>query len=492
MNEQEFKQMRLRKMIEEVEGYAILLLDKEGHVETWNKGAEKIKGYTAEEIIGKSFSVFYTAEDRENLRPLKLLRTAAEKGSASDEGWRVKKDGSLFWANILITAVHDTEGRIIGYTKVTRDLTGLKKSEDKAKIIEQRNSRMIAEIKDYAIITLDVTGNIENWNSGAEMIKGYTAEEIVGKNFRIFYPDEDRNNKFPDTFLEEARVNGRASHEGWRVRKDGTYFWGAVVITAIHDDEGKLTGFVKVTRDLTEKKRAEEAQQRYLEQLELRAREMEQFAYIASHDLQEPLRTINSFLDLFDMKYTNLVDEEGRMYIDVILQSAARMRELVRAVLDYSVLGVNKEIVTVDCNQLVTDIKNDLHAAIEAGGATIETEPLPVIRGYHTELRQLFQNVISNALKFKRSDVTPVIKIAVVAEGDKWHFTIEDNGIGMDNRVMNKIFQIFQRLHPKGQYPGSGIGLSYAKKIVELHNGRIWVTSEPGVGSCFHFTLSNL
>lgn len=492
MNDQETKQMRLRKIVEEVEGYAILMLDKEGYIETWNRGAEKIKGYKAEEITGKNFSVFYTEEDRRNGRPQRLLQIAAEKGFATDEGWRVKKDGSRFWGNILITALHDTEGSIIGFTKVTRDLTDLKKSQDEARLLEQHYSRMIAEIKDYAIILLNVEGNIENWNNGAEMIKGYTAEEAIGRHFRMFYREEDRNNKFPESFLEEARKNGRAAHEGWRVRKDGTLFWGSVVITAIHNDNGHVTGFVKMTRDLTDKKRADEARQKYQEQLEIRAREMEQFAYIASHDLQEPLRTINSFLDLFQMRYGSLVDDEGKMYIDVVLQSAARMKELVRAVLDYSVLGVNKEVTMVNCNQLVDEVKNDLVAGIEASGAVIKTGLLPTIRGFRTELRQLFQNIISNALKFRRSDVAPVIEIDAVPEDDKWLFSIKDNGIGMDNRVMNKIFQIFQRLHPKDQYPGSGIGLSYAKKIAELHGGRIWVTSEPGAGSIFYFTFSNL
>lgn len=479
-------------MIEEIEGYAIILLDKDGYVETWNKGAEKIKGYTAEEITGKHFSTFYTEADRKNNRPQHLLQTATVHGSANDEGWRVRKDGSTFWANILITAIHDPENNIIGYTKVTRDLTELKKTRDKALILEQRYSRMISEIQDYAIIMLDINGNIQHWNTGAEKIKGYTAAEAVGRNFRIFYTEEDLLKDFPGTFLEAARINGRATHEGWRKRKDNSLFWGAVVITAIHDDYGNTIGFVKLTRDLTEKKHAEEAKQKYLEQLESHAREMEQFAYIASHDLQEPLRTISSFLDLFRIRYGNLVDSEGSMYIDVVLQSAARMKELVRAVLDYSVLGVNKDVTAVDCNEILAEVKDDLLTNIEANHATITASELPVIKGYRTELRQLFQNIISNAIKFRRAEADPVIHIQAAKENGKWLFTISDNGIGMDNRIMNKIFLIFQRLHAKGKYPGSGIGLSYAKKIVELHNGRIWVTSEPGVGSHFYFTLTDI
>ncbi|XZF14068.1 sensor histidine kinase [Chitinophagaceae bacterium MMS25-I14] len=483
---------RLNKMVEEIEDYAILLLDRKGNIENWNKGAEKIKGYKASEIIGKNFETFYTTEDRKNGRPTLLITTAAEKGSVRDEGWRVRKDGTCFWGSVVITAIHDDEGAVIGFTKVTRDLTAQKENHERLKASEERYTRMVAEVQDYAIISLDTEGNIENWNSGAEKIKGYKPEEIIGKNFRTFYTEKDRQDKFPESFLARARENGRAQHEGWRVRKDGTYFWGSVVITALHDDEGNVIGFSKVTRDLTERKLAEETQQKYLEQLETRNREMEQLAYIASHDLQEPLRTINNFLDLFRIKYSHIVDEKGKMFIDVIMQSTGRMKELIKGVLDYSILGINQDIKEIDCNHLLQDVLKDLSLSISSTGASINVDPLPVIHGYNIELRQLFQNLISNAIKFRKPDTAPVINISANKSFDKWLFTISDNGIGIDNSVFHKIFLIFQRLHSRDQYPGTGMGLAYVKKIVELHNGKIWIDSQPGKGSTFYFMLADM
>ncbi len=249
------KQLRLQKLVDEVEDYAILLLDEKGFIETWNKGAEKIKGYRPEEIIGKHYSIFYLPADKEAGLPEKLMAEAAKYGKVRAEGWRVKKNGELFWANLVITAIHDEAGQVIGFTKVTRDLTEKKQAEENLRRSEERYLKMIAEVQDYAILLIDPDGKIENWNKGAERIKGYTAEEIIGKNFRVFYtPDDIATNK-PDRLLEKAAKEGRAQEEGWRVRKDGTYFCASVTITALHDDENNIIGYSKVTRDLTEVKK---------------------------------------------------------------------------------------------------------------------------------------------------------------------------------------------------------------------------------------------
>ncbi|EHQ25733.1 PAS domain S-box protein [Mucilaginibacter paludis] len=250
--EKDIRLIRFNKMLDEVEDYAIILLDKDGIIENWNKGAEKIKGYTATEIIGKNFNVFYSHKDRLDGLPAKTI--ACKDGACRSEGYRVRKDGSEFWARVVVTAIHNDSGDVIGFTKVTRDLSDIKETQLSLDVAEERLKNMIEEIEDYAIILLDASGNIEKWNKGAQKIKGYPAEAIIGKNFTVFYPEEDRQQKLPELLLEQARLQGRAHHEGWRLKMDGSKFWGSVVITSIHNSKSEVIGFVKVTKDLTAEK----------------------------------------------------------------------------------------------------------------------------------------------------------------------------------------------------------------------------------------------
>lgn len=255
MGNKDMKLTNFNKVVEEIEDYAIILLDKTGHIENWNRGAEKMKGYTAAEIVAKNYDKCFTQEDSSSELPELLLRIAREKGVARNTGWRMRKDGTQFWGTDVITAIHDNDGEeVIGFIKVTRDLTDIKTTQDSLSLAEERNRKIIDEIEDYAIILLDVDGNIERWNKGAQKIKGYRAKEILGENFSVFYNKSDRANKLPEKILSTAKKNGRAYHEGWRLKKDGTRFWGSVVITAIHDNDDEVIGYVKVTRDLTEKK----------------------------------------------------------------------------------------------------------------------------------------------------------------------------------------------------------------------------------------------
>ncbi len=258
MGNKDMKLTNFNKVVEEIEDYAIILLDKTGHIENWNRGAEKMKGYKAQDIVAKDYGQCFSDEDRAKKLPELLLRTAEDNGVARNTGWRIKKDGTGFWGSDVITAIHDNDGSIIGFIKVTRDLTDIKNTQDSLSLAEERSRKIIDEIEDYAIILLDVDGNIERWNKGAQKIKGYRAKEIIGKNFSIFYSDGDRTDKLPGTILADAKKNGRAYHEGWRIKKDGTRFWGSVVVTAIHDNDDEVIGYVKVTRDLTDKKLEEE------------------------------------------------------------------------------------------------------------------------------------------------------------------------------------------------------------------------------------------
>ncbi|GLB49176.1 sensor histidine kinase [Neptunitalea lumnitzerae] len=349
--------------------------------------------------------------------------------------------------------------------------------------------KIFDEIEDYAIILLDVNGNIINWNRGAERIKGYSAYEILGKNFRQFYTQKDLDFGKPDMLIEKARNEGKAIDEGWRIKKDGSAFWGSVTITARHNDLGEVIGFIKVTRDLTERKRAEEALLKHTREIEIKNKELEQYTYIASHDLQEPIRTVINFVELLNSEYEEKLDENAKLYMSFISEASHRMSNLVKGLLDFTRIGNTKQLVTVNCNKLVESLLQDLEVKISESKAEIIVGDLPEIKAYEPELISLFLNLITNAIKFRKNDVTPKIKITSKLEKDGWHFSVKDNGIGIKERYLSKIFVMFQRLHSRSEFDGTGIGLAYCKKIVDLHNGRIWVESEFGNGSNFFFSL---
>jgi PAS domain S-box-containing protein len=360
--------------------------------------------------------------------------------------------------------------------------------------------RMIAEIQDHAIILLDKEGTIINWNQGAEKIKGYTDKEIVGKNFRIFYLSEDRESRLPEKLISEALKNGRAVHEGWRIRKDGSRFWGSITITALHDEYDQVIGFVKMTRDLTEKKLAEDRMKQYAADLEIRNRELEQFAYIASHDLQEPMRKIQTFIQLTDKHFDDPV--MIRKYLDKINISARRMTALIKGIMDFSRLNDYEEKwVETDLNEVLEQVKTDLELMIRDKNASIESGPLPVVRCMPMQINQLFSNFLGNALKF--SSGRPLIRIssrvcrpeemeappASLKSGSYYELSFADNGIGFDQQYADQIFTMFRRLHGHQDYPGTGIGLALCKKIAENHQGFIRASGEPDKGATFRVYL---
>jgi len=365
---------------------------------------------------------------------------------------------------------------------------------------EERYHRMIAEVRDYAIILLDIKGIIQNWNKGAEKIKQYKEAEIVGKHFRVFYLPDDRKNKLPEKLIREALREGRAMHEGWRMRKDGSQFWGSIVITALHDEKNKVIGFSKVTRDLTERKIAADKLQNYTAELELQNKELEQFAYVASHDLQEPLRKIQTFASVIQK---NMADESlVKRYLDKINASANRMSQLIKSVLNYSGLSAIKDqILETDLNSVLEVAKTDLELLIAEKNATIKNEILPTLPGNPLQLSQLFTNLIGNSLKFTDEHPTITISSKVVKPNEMVskpeiipnipyvELSFADNGIGFEKEYEQQIFSIFQRLPGKKHYPGTGIGLALCKKIVENHKGFITAKSELGKGATFYVYL---
>ncbi|RWX00572.1 sensor histidine kinase [Flavobacterium cerinum] len=349
---------------------------------------------------------------------------------------------------------------------------------------EQLYKKMIEEVQDYAILLLDLDGNVQNWNIGAEKIKGYKEADILGKNFSLFYLPEDRASKLPKTLINSATLNGRATHEGWRVRNDGSTFWGSVVITALHSDDGDVIGFTKVTRDLTERKLAEEEKARDTRSIELQNRQLEEFAYITSHDLQEPIRKIQTFINLAKK---NTDDKELlNNYLDKMSISADKMVSLIKDILNFSRLSSDKnQFISVNLVDILTEVIGELDLLIEEKKAIITVSSLPVIDAIPIQMNQLFNNLIHNAIKFNNGYPSIVIQHEIVKnDTGQYHLiTISDNGIGFDQQYAEIAFKPFKRLTTN--HSGTGIGLALCKRIVENHNGTISVASVLGEGTIF-------
>lgn len=505
---------RYHKMVDEVQEYAIIFLDSDGIIRNWNKGAEKIKQYKQSEAVGQHFRMFYLPEDRLGKLPEILLKQAVKHGRASHEGWRLRKDRTKFWGSITLTALHNEKGDLLGFSKVTRDFTEKKMAEEQLKNFtaelqlsnealrtsEERYHRMIAEVKDYAIIMLDYNGQIQNWNEGAEKIKGYKAEEVVGKSFKIFYTEEDRHNELPELLLAKAREAGRAVHEGWRVTKTGSKFWGSIVITALHDDSGNVIGYSKVTRDLTDVKLRDDKLKEYIHELQQQNEQLDRFAYAASHDLQEPLRKVKTFADLIESAPDDT--KAIQRYVGKIQSSADRMQSLIKGVLQYSRLSKNvaNKVIT-DLNEVFAGVVGDLDLLIEESKAVVECEKLPVMQTIPQQMHQLFSNLLGNALKFSSKSPVITVSCAIVSSrkvknwpqhlspGRYYELIFHDNGIGFEQEYSELIFSLFQRLHHTDQYNGTGIGLGLCKKIVDNHDGYIYAEGFPGKGANFYVYL---
>jgi PAS domain S-box-containing protein len=611
---------RFELVVASVKEYAIFVLDPSGRVATWNVGASIIKGYEPDEIIGKDISVFYTPEDRAGRRPQVLLARALAEGRVEDEGWRVRKDGSRFWADVVITPIVDPAGELEGFVKVTRDLTARKQDEDRLRRSEQslqttlysigdgvlatdeqarvtrvnpvaerltgwqereavgrpideifhiineqtrapavnpvsrvlaegvvvglanhtalisRNGRecpiadsgapildaqgkatgavlvfrdvskerraeealreseerlrlMISSVRDYALYMLDPAGHVVSWNPGAELIKGYRADEILGQDFSRFFTAEDADAGKPARELEIARTRGRFEEEGWRVRKDGTRFWAHVVITPIRDASNNLVGFVKITRDLTERRKADDERVR-LAQAQEAIRLRDDFLSIASHELRTPLTALQLQLRSIRVQVgaggNGLADRVERA-----MRVGERMANLIEALLDVSRLATGKLKLTFEWLDLMDVAREIVERSRESAAdsrCTLSLEGHGPIEGRWDRLRveQVLTNLLSNAIKYASGK--PIVVSVGRSDGEAV-LQVRDSGPGIAEEQLSRIFDRFERADSTGYYGGMGLGLYVAREIAQAHGGKIVAGNLPGGGAAFTVRL---
>jgi PAS domain S-box-containing protein len=492
----------LALLVHNVRDHAILLLDEQGTVLTWNAGAERLKGYAAADIVGRHFSAFSTAEDQLRGRPDEVLAIARRDGRFEEEGWRVRRDGSRFWASVVITTIYEDDGAIVGFGKVVRDLSARRIADERlrenAAQLAATNAeleqfrRLVLSVSDYAIFLLDAGGHVTTWNAGARRAKGYTEQEIVGRHFSIFYTDEDRARDHPADELRMAVETGRYEEEGWRIRKDGSRFWAHVVITTVRDDDGELLGFAKVTRDLTERRQAEQALRDANARLARSNHELDRFAAVAAHDLQEPLRTIAGFSGLLQRRHAGALDDDARGHLDHIETAVARMQSLIDDLLGYARAAEPSGVggATVAVRDAIALVLGELRATIEERGAAMAVEVADHV-DVHAEARDVesvLRNLLSNAVKFADANA-PSVTVSATLVASAVQIEVIDNGIGIDPSDRPRLFLPFQRLHSAADYPGTGLGLAIAQRVVERNGGSIGVDSVAGRGSRFWFTL---
>ena len=472
-------------LVEQVKDYALFLLDASGHVLSWNEGARRIKGYAREEIIGKHFSIFYPHHVAEDGWPAHELRVAAAEGRFEDEGWRIRKDGSRFWANVIITALRDDQGRLLAFSKITRDVTARRAQEEALRESEERFRLLVEGVDSYAIFMLDQDGIVTSWNDGAERIYGYYREDILGTHFSHFYPPEDGYASKSSQMLATARRTGRYEEEGWRIRENGERFWARTVVTTLYDSDSRLRGFAKVTQDLTERRNAEN--------LARTASNVNEFIATLAHELRNPLAAISNAVQVIASAAPE--NPLHAAMLRTITRQSKQLAHIVDDVLDASrvIRGViHIERGPTDLADVVREALETARPQVEAGRHDVQVK-LPtqavVVDGDPVRLKQLMTNLLNNAATYTAP--AGKIEIEVRAEAGQAFVRVRDNGSGIAPQMLERIFDMFVQGHPSaGQAGGLGVGLALARKIAELHGGLLQARSEgEGKGSEFELCL---
>ncbi|HEV2677323.1 MAG TPA: PAS domain S-box protein [Aliidongia sp.] len=486
---------RYRLLVEAITDYAIYMLDRDGHVTSWNPGAKRFKGYEADEIIGHHFSTFYTEAERAQNVPASALQEAARTGRFEREGWRVRKDGTQFWAHVVIDAIRSPEGDLVGFAKITRDLTERKAAEAKLRQSEEQFRLLVQGVTDYAIYMLDVNGHVASWNAGAQRIKGYAPEEIIGRHFSNFYTEADRAAGLPRTGLETATRDGRWEHEGQRLRKDGTPFWAHVVIDAIRDDDGKLLGFAKVTRDITERREAEAALQQAHATM-IRSQKLEAIGQLTggvAHDFNNLLQVISGNLQLLGRDLAG--NPRAEMRVQSALAGVARGAKLASQLLAFA-RRQPLEPRVVNVGRVIKGMDELLRRAL---GGEIEVETV-VAGGLWNSLidPDQLENAILNLAINARDAMNGEGRLTIeasnaflddeyvrqhddLAAGQYVMIAVTDTGSGIPPEILDRVYEPF--FTTKAEDKGTGLGLAMVYGFLKQSGGHVKIYSEVGAGT---------
>ncbi|KYK46800.1 hybrid sensor histidine kinase/response regulator [Bradyrhizobium liaoningense] len=489
---------RLELLVNAIVDYAIFMLDTDGTVRSWNSGAERLKGYSARDIIGTSFSVFYTPEDRAAGLPARALATARETGRFNSEGWRVRKDGSRFWAFVVLDAIKDEQGRLIGFAKVTRDITERQQAHTELLESERRYRRLIEAVIDYAIFQLDPEGNVATWNPGAQRIKGYAPLDIIGQHFSRFYTPEDVASGVPKRALEEAREHGRFEAEGWRMRKDGTRFWASVIIDRIVGEAGEIIGFAKVTRDLTERKRAQDELKQVQEQL-IASQKLEAVGQLSggiAHDFNNLLMIVLGNIETAERNARQLA---GTANLQRALSHAKRGAQRAAALTSRLLAFSRRQALDpkpINVNNFLSNMQDFLQRTL---GERIEVETvgsagLWQIEADANHLESAIINLAINARDAMPDGGKLTVEAVNVSADDDYSrvnpelspgqyvvVCVTDTGSGMSSEVLDHAFEPFFTTKEPGH--GTGLGLSQVYGFVKQSGGHVKIYSEVGHGT---------
>lgn len=482
---------RYRMLIDAITDYAIYMLDLQGIVSSWNPGARRFKGYEESEIIGQHFSRFYTEADRKSGLPQRALDAAIREGKFESEGWRVRKDGTRFWAYVVIDLIRDSSGNPVGFAKITRDLTERREAEAALRNSQEQFRLLVDGVTDYAIYLLNRDGTVASWNSGAQRIKGYKQDEIVGRHFSQFYTEEDRSAGLPRRALDIAERDGRFEKEGWRVRKDGTTFWANVVIDAIRHADGSLIGFAKITRDISERKETERALEEARQAL-IQSQKMEALGRLTggvAHDFNNLLMAIQGSLELLQRNLPKS-DQKVQQLLDNALQGAQRGAALTQRMLAFARRQELKPV-AVNVPDLLSGMTELLQRSL-GPSVQIETQfpaALPPALADANQLELAILNLAVNA-----RDAMPKGGAIVVGTQERsisdgpgltprryLCITIADTGTGMDEKTLAHAIEPF--FTTKGVGKGTGLGLPMVHGMAEQSGGRLVLKSELGVGT---------
>ena len=454
----------------------LVTIGYDGKITDVNEATEQVTGYSRSEPIGTDFTNYFT----DPVKAKKGYQEVFKEGFVFDYALEIQnKRGHITPVLYNASVYQDESGEVIGVFAAARDVTKLKKADEKIQALANA-----LESSNDAIITESLDGTIKSWNIGARKIYGYSAEEILGKDVSILEPDNLKGEI--KQLIEKTKQEEKIQHyETLRLKKDDTVINVSITLSPIFDSSGKFVAISCIGRNITEGKEAEKLLKFKLEELAISNAELEQFAYISSHDLQEPWRMITSYLQLLQRRYQGNLDDKADKYINFAVDGAFRMQNLINTLLEFSRLSTkNIELEPMNCKFILNQALSNLKLMIRDNKATISHEPLPEIIADSTQLSQLFQNLIINGIKF-HSEKAPKIHISAEKKASEWVFSVQDNGIGIDQKYLERIVEIFKRLHKREEYSGTGIGLAICKRIVERHDGRIWVESELGKGSTF-------